>query len=245
MNAKTFLSALLAIIPLSFPITVAAQAMFIAPTGDVGIGTPDPKAKLHVEGAEDPKILVRRTSGIKQERTMFTLSNNAKTRFLITNGPNAWTFDNAGISFQISKVGTGTAEFELFENGDGFFGGDVYANEFLLSSSKELKTDFAPIDGMTILKQLAQLEISSWRYKVDDESKRHVGPVAEDFRSVFALGDGHTISNVDVSGIAFAAIKALYESNKRYSSEIDELKSQKSALERRLNALEEYLYEKN
>ena len=51
----------------------------------------------------------------------------------------------------------------------------------------------------------------SWRYKTEDETALHFGPVAEDFRAAFQLGDGRTISSIDADGVAMAAIQGLHE----------------------------------
>jgi len=74
-------------------------------------------------------------------------------------------------------------------------------------SSRSFKTDNEPIDEAEILKRLEGLPIEKWRYIVDDE--RHIGPYAEDFKKMFGLGDGMTISTIDAIGVLMASVKAL------------------------------------
>lgn len=227
---------------------LAVDALYVDPTGNVGVGTSAPTRKLNVEGVSDAYVLVKNTSGVASEKAMFTLANKGKTRFIIQNATNVWSFDNDGNKFQISKVGTGIAEFQVFDNGDGTFVGDVYANEFLLSSARDTKTDFETVDSSTILERLDQLEITSWRYKEDEVNERHIGPVAEDFQEVFNLGNGTHISAVDTSGIAFAAIKGLRDEARQQAAQMESLQAENERLlatnadlEKRLRNLEKLI----
>ncbi|NTU46185.1 hypothetical protein HGA88_01015 [Candidatus Roizmanbacteria bacterium] len=72
------------------------------------------------------------------------------------------------------------------------------------------KTNFSVVDPSTILSKINALPISQWNYKIDDPSVRHIGPMAQDFFSIFGLGgDDKTISTVDSAGVAFIGIQAL------------------------------------
>ena len=60
-------------------------------------------------------------------------------------------------------------------------------------------------------REFAAMPIDSWRYLAEFSGASHPGPVAQDFRSAFGLGDGDkTISTVDAEGVALAAIQGLY-----------------------------------
>lgn len=227
----------------------AADSLYVDPTGNVGVGTSTPTQKLNVEGVDNATVLVKNTSAVNAERAMFILSNKGKTRFVISNGPNSWTFDNAGNRFQINKAGSGfPVEFEVYDNGDGYFGGDVYANEVLLTSARDSKTDFEAVDSEEVLKLLDQLDVLSWRYKTDGVTDRHIGPVAEDFQDVFKMGNGTHISAVDTSGIAFAAIKGLNDEAQKHAARMESLEAENTKLvatnadlEKRLKNLEDLL----
>lgn len=227
----------------------AEDALYIDAAGNVGVGTSAPIRLLHVDAIDDASVIVRNTSGVSAERALFTLVNKGKTRFVINNGPDSWTFDNAGNRFQINKAGTGApVEFQVYDNGDGEFGGDVYAKGVLLTSSRERKTDFEAVDHESVLELLDQLEILSWRYKEDAVTDRHIGPVAEDFQEIFKLGNGSHISAVDSNGIAFAAIKGLREEAQEQSAKMDAMQAENQQLlatnadlEKRLQKLEKLL----
>ncbi|MFO0636673.1 MAG: tail fiber domain-containing protein [Nannocystaceae bacterium] len=70
-------------------------------------------------------------------------------------------------------------------------------------SDRNAKRDFAPIDGDAVLDTLATLPITTWSYRSDDPSIRHIGPMAQDFRAAFAVGGtDKAIFQVDADGVA-------------------------------------------
>ncbi|MBK7146593.1 MAG: tail fiber domain-containing protein [Xanthomonadales bacterium] len=76
-------------------------------------------------------------------------------------------------------------------------------------SDRASKTGFEPIDASDVLTRVTQLPLSQWSYR-NEPSVRHLGPVAQDFRAAFGLGeDERTISTVDSAGVALAAIQGL------------------------------------
>jgi hypothetical protein len=106
-------------------------------------------------------------------------------------------------------------------------------------SDRNVKENFKPVDGEALLKKLAKMEITTWNYKAQDASIRHMGPMAQDFYAAFGLGeDDRHISTIDADGVALAAIQALYQQNLQLRAENDALKSQLDDLEARLDALE-------
>lgn len=68
------------------------------------------------------------------------------------------------------------------------------------------KEDFTKLNGTDLLQKITELPITKWRYKGSEEY--HIGPMAQDFYKLFALGtDDKGISTVDPAGIALAAIQ--------------------------------------
>jgi hypothetical protein len=91
-------------------------------------------------------------------------------------------------------------------------------------SDRNVKDNFAAIDGDSLLTKIAAMPISTWNYKTQATSIRHMGPMAQDFRSAFGLGeDEKHISNIDSEGVALAAIQALYKLNQEKDGKIAEL----------------------
>ncbi len=88
-------------------------------------------------------------------------------------------------------------------------------------------TGGSPVNGFALLDALAALPVSSWRYHWEPENVRHLGPMAQDWRAAFGLGDSDTtIPAVDANGVAVVAIQALYQMVKDLRQEIEDLRSQ-------------------
>lgn len=81
----------------------------------------------------------------------------------------------------------------------------------LIGSDKRIKRDVKPAN--TILNRMEKIPIKSWRYKPGamqgDDGSRHVGPMAQDFKGFFGLGNGTTIPVVDAVGVNMAATQQL------------------------------------
>jgi hypothetical protein len=102
---------------------------------------------------------------------------------------------------------------------------------FSCSSSRELKTDFGPIDPRAILEALNALPIQSWRFKGEDAALRHIGPVAEDFAAAFPLGqDDQSIATSDEQGVALAAIQALSQIVREQDAAVTRSEEEKDAI---------------
>ena len=212
-------------------VTLANDAMRVERTGgNVGIGTIDPAVPLHVVREDGAMLRVENTSTTEAPRDLFELVNDGNTKFIITNtksvGGSSWGFTNNGDDFRISKQGTGSVEFRVFGNGNALLAGTLTEN-----SDRYAKTAIRAIDGQEVLERVAELPVSRWQYR-DAPGVDHIGPMAQDFRAAFGLGDTDTgISTLDTSGVALAAIQALNEQLQQKDHEIDALKSALTALE--------------
>jgi hypothetical protein len=86
-----------------------------------------------------------------------------------------------------------------------------------------------------VLTKVAQLPLHRWSCKTQDESIQHIGPMAQDFYTLFHLGeDSLGISTIDPDGIALAAIQEL----KVRTDKIEKLEAENEAMKERLNNLE-------
>jgi hypothetical protein len=92
---------------------------------------------------------------------------------------------------------------------------------------------FAELAGEDVLARLRALPITSWSYRAENADVRHIGPMAQDFRAAFSLGDDDkVISTVDADGVALAAAQAL---ERRTAAQEERI----AALERRNAQLEQ------
>lgn len=80
------------------------------------------------------------------------------------------------------------------------------------SSDRNMKTEISPVDARAVLAKVAALPIATWSYRGSQGTAgpRHLGPMAQDFRAAFGLGDDDRhIAPVDASGVSLAAIQGL------------------------------------
>ncbi|HGX93328.1 MAG TPA: hypothetical protein ENK35_08445, partial [Candidatus Tenderia sp.] len=116
--------------------------------------------------------------------------------------------------------------------------GGVWIN----ASDRNLKENFEPVDPQAVLEQVAQLPITTWNYKVEDPSVRHLGPVAQDFYAAFGLGADDThIASLDASGVALAAIQGLYRQNQEQAARLEALERENAELRKQIDAIEAQL----
>ncbi|WP_179271162.1 tail fiber domain-containing protein [Rubricoccus marinus] len=202
------------------------NTLYIASGGDIGLGTAAPTERLTVAG------------------------NGAFSGTLAASSVSASGDLSAGGDIlgsgrlELSADYAGSAPFQVVDTNAA---GDPGDDETLLtlddagnltalgtvngSSSVHLKTDFLPVDNAQILSAVREIPLTTWRYRADAESVRHLGPMSQDFRAAFGLGVNDTsISMADADGVAMASIQAL-------AAENDELRERIAELERLVSEL--------
>lgn len=106
-------------------------------------------------------------------------------------------------------------------------------------SDRHAKEDFQPVNPLEVLEKVARLPVSTWRYKSQDPSIRHIGPNAQDFKAAFGVGESDTgITAVDADGVALAAIQGL---NQKLAEELKRRDAQNAELRRELTELRQQL----
>ena len=102
-------------------------------------------------------------------------------------------------------------------------------------SDRNSKTGFQSVDVGRILERVVAMPVTSWHFKTESDAVRHIGPMAQDFFSMFKLGtDDKTIGNTDESGVTIAAIQGL---NQKLEGVNQQLQQKNAALEAELHAL--------
>jgi hypothetical protein len=92
------------------------------------------------------------------------------------------------------------------------------------NSDRTRKHDLQPLNTRRVLEKVARLPITSWSYKAEQPSVRHIGPMAQDFYAAFGLGlDNKHIGTIDEGGVALAAIQGLYRQNLRLQARVTRL----------------------
>jgi hypothetical protein len=123
----------------------------------------------------------------------------------ITNTATLWSRLGADISYSVGNVGIGitnpTTKLQV--------AGEITTVAVNITSDRNAKEQFKPVDARDVLDRVARLPISEWQYKENADS-RHIGPMAQDFHAAFAVGrDDKHIATVDADGVALAAIQGL------------------------------------
>jgi hypothetical protein len=208
------------------------DSLRISSDGDVGIGTGSPSAAIDI---------VRSTGAVA---TVARYANNSGIQTLFDRtdvGASDWQMSNFNTTFQITVPGASPGQFSLGTNGNLTIGGTQY----LTGSSRDLKENFVPVDGRTILQRVVDMPLTEWNAKTDPD-QRHIGPVAEDWWATFQFGpDDKHVSPTDIGGVALAAIKGLHQVVAEKDLAITRLQQQNSELAARLAAIEQSLQTQN
>jgi len=102
-------------------------------------------------------------------------------------------------------------------------------------SDRNSKMDFTPVDGRAVLDTLVGTPVTRWHYK-NDNATWYMGPMAQDFKAGFGLGDKDTvIHSTNADGVAFAAIQGL---NAKLETELATRDQLLASMEYRLTTLE-------
>ena len=194
----------------------------------------------------DATVRIENAEPVTMAREQLRLVNNGPNRFAMfdTNNGVVWSIITTGINgdgsdsqFQIRRNGPNTAniairasgafafgfagqnQFTISPNGNAFLRGALTQN-----SDRNEKKNIRLVDPQQVLSKVASLPISSWTYNDDQDDVRHLGPMAQDFRLAFGLGENATsISTLDTSGVALSAVQGLHQRLQAKDKQISEL----------------------
>ena len=231
--------------PFLIQASAPANALMIDDNGNIGFDTANPMLELHIHDGDTPGVRLDQSGSGWPAYTWDVAAN--ETNFFIRDVTGGSTLPfrilDGAPSYSIhvhdnGYVGLGTSSpQEKLHVADGNLLVDGYVTEY---SDKNAKENFSMVDTQEILDRVAELPLSTWNYKTEDPSVRHIGPMAQDFYAAFSLGAGGThIAPLDTNGVALAAIQALNNDLEAKASEIEALQQENEALANRLAALEQ------
>jgi len=210
--------------------------------------------------ARDNEFTLRAAAGVRIQSGRGVALNGADTP-LITRGWDAFTSNapvakqghgrwglfmephalTAGIPtvsgkiFQVARYETNGTLVQLMRVEQN---GTVTATTFTPTSDRGAKERFQPVDGREVLEKVANLPLSRWNFKAAPGAE-HIGPMAQDFREAFGLGENDTtIATVDADGVALAAIQGL---NQKVDQQLQSKDARIAELEERLARLEKLI----
>ena len=178
------------------------------------------------------------------------LQNSASGNFSVAIGKNARTANRQGsivlgdgcAGFSSDSVYP-TANNQVVMRGCG--GVRVFTNQGLTSgvelaaggsgwsavSDRNRKENFLAVEGEELLARLRSVPVSTWNYRTQDGSIRHMGPMAQDFYAAFGLGENELmINSVDADGVNLAGVKALDARTTAQQARIEALEASNAAL---------------
>lgn len=180
------------------------------------------------------------TNAVAREDGMFVLSDNRPFGFDPT------TFRAAGQSantFNVRATGVGGVFFVTGINAStGAPTWGCYAQNgggWTCTSDRNVKRNLQPVDSRRILQKVVRMPIFEWQPKEGANADvHHLGPMAQDFRAAFELGDSDKgIGLLDAAGVALGAIQGLDQRVEARDSEIAKLHDQVAKQARELARL--------
>ena len=228
------------------------ETMRIKGNGNVGIGTSTPGNKLSVVGGADflNSILV---SGNADPSIRLSANGTTELALGVASVPGNYS-SSAAVNDTVIRnssarlhlqSGTGAAAVTIDTANNVGIGtttpstkldvaGEVTMTACNITSDRNAKEQFKPVNARDVLSKVVGLPISEWQYKTQTGA-RHIGPMAQDFHEAFALGrDEKHIATVDADGVALAAIQGLNEVVREQRESIEKLEARNRDLEIRL-----------
>ena len=138
---------------------------------------------------------------------------------------NRWAFARDNVGTGVFQVGFNNT------NGNGAYlsAGGVWTD----ISDIHLKEEITPQNSDIILQKIMQLPVTKWKYT--GTSEYHIGPMAQDFTTLFGIGDGKSLSAMDKSGVALLGIQALQKENEDLRKTVEDLKKTVELLIKRVD----------
>ncbi len=238
------------------PVSNTSPGLYVFSDG--GNTSPFTDATVRIENAEPitmPREQLRLVNNGPNRFAMFD-TNNGVVWSIITTGMNG---DGSDSQFQIRRNGANTANIAIRASGAFAFGfagqnqftisptGNAFLRGVLTQNSDRMaKKNIRLVDPQQVLSKVVSLPISSWTYNDDQDDVRHLGPMAQDFRQAFGLGENATsISTLDTSGVALSAIQGLDQRLQAKDKQIaglttrlEETTAELASLQSRLDRLE-------
>ena len=164
----------------------------------------------------------------------FVWGDNSTISYVSSTSANSWTVRAAG-------------GYRFFTSYNGASGVSLApgSGTWTSLSDRNAKENFSDVDAKNILAKVAAMPVLTWNYKTQAAAIRHIGPMAQDFKAAFNVGESDTgITTVDEGGVALAAIQGLNQKMEELKNELNRKDAENAELMQRLEKLEQLMTEK-
>jgi hypothetical protein len=242
-------------LPLRIQSGARAASIYVAKDGDIGFGTTTPDAGLDMV-MSIPAIRMGNSTDINGGNSWTITAQPSEFTIMKSDNGSDLTGSSNFSPLRIKRTAPDSSlvidqNLVSIDNNTSISGkltvaGNIVATGSIFNASdKNLKENFKKVDYQEILNKINKLDITLWNYKKEDKSIRHIGPMAQDFYSIFKVGvNNKTISALDAAAIAISGAKALSTKLEEKELKIKELKKEVERLkniESRVIALEEFI----
>lgn len=244
-------------IPFKIKPAAPTNALFVDVDGDIGLGTQSPDSRLDIEDAVPALRFTNTTAnstwdlstsstgvGVASTSTSGTVlevsaSSDPAIVFRDRDEGAAWSMTAKGGDelFEVTNP-DGDVSWSITVDGDLTIPGSLTAAGTIYPSDFNIKNNIVPVDSKDMFKRVAEMPISTWTYNSDKKGTRHMGPMSQDFKAAFNLGDKDTAINVvDAGGVALAAIQGIDQVIKEKDAKIEALEMKQKRMEQQLQTL--------
>ncbi len=234
------------------------DSLIVDTTGNVGVGTASPQAKLDVRGKIESSFNGENPTGLLELMTL-KATNTTPGQFsdagiVLENAGTSgfkWSFrtlENTG-GFAASKQGTGGKEFEVrnptgvaantelhLANGASNVGG-----QWLNASSRSYKKDIVDLSREDAMATLNGLNSVTYKFKRDEDNTQRVGFIAEDVPALIATKDKKTVDSLQIISVLTKVAKIQNKAIEKQQRSLLETQSQMKAKDEKIAAMESKL----
>ena len=219
---------------LAAPAAARAQdSVFVSTTGNVGIGTASPAARLHVNAnaAGDASARIQNSNATGYSGIEYLNNAGTATFFLGTDNANANTRFNSFNNYPIVILTNSTerirfpspgGNFITAANGASLTAGGTWAD----ASSRDFKKEVVNLDATEALMAIKKLDPVKFQYK-SEPGEQYLGFIAEDVPELVAMNNHKSLSPMDIVAVLTKVVQEQQKTIEELSGRLAKLEGEK------------------